>query len=263
MLLQGWRPQDGSPCSAWNQGCRQPPPGAIEGAQSKLLLTRTSLRHRFTSEFTGGIRVSNALQDMAGQARRVAFVTNKHRVVALLTAAVITLLCAAGMSLYTDRYEARARVHVDTQTVLKPMMASLTYQPDIDQQVGMLARTLISRPNMERLVDMPEVGLATSDRGAARGAGVRPDEGHQDRAHRHREHLRHLLPRQQSAAGAAAGAGHAGDVCPVVDPGEAPRCRGCRQVHRGTDPHPRDQAHRGRGKPEAVPHPQLRGVGRV
>jgi polysaccharide chain length determinant protein (PEP-CTERM system associated) len=56
-----------------------------------------------------------------------------------------------------ERFEARARIYVDTQTVLKPLMAGLTYQPDIDGQVQMLARTLVSRPNVERLIDMPEL----------------------------------------------------------------------------------------------------------
>lgn len=58
-----------------------------------------------------------------------------------------------------DRYQATAKLYVDTQSVLKPLMAGLAFQPDLDQQVRMLARTLISRPNIERLVDSPEMGL--------------------------------------------------------------------------------------------------------
>jgi len=65
-----------------------------------------------------------------------------------------------------DRYEASARVYVDTQTVLKPLMAALTFQPDIDQQVNMLARTLISRPNVERLVRLPQLQLDASSASA-------------------------------------------------------------------------------------------------
>ncbi len=78
----------------------------------------------------------------------------------------MALVGAAGMAMLTfvtDRYRASARIYVDTQTALRPLMANLTFQPDIDQQVAMLARTLISRPNVERLIDLPEVGIQTAN----------------------------------------------------------------------------------------------------
>lgn len=80
---------------------------------------------------------------------------NKRRKVALVTAAVVALLSALGVRSIQDRYEAKARIFVDTQTVLKPLMSGLTLQPDIDDQVRMLARTLISRSNIERLIQTP------------------------------------------------------------------------------------------------------------
>lgn len=65
----------------------------------------------------------------------------------------IAAVVAAGVVYFVpNRFEASAKVYVDTQTVLKPLMAGLAFQPDIDQQVRMLGRTLITRPNIERLV---------------------------------------------------------------------------------------------------------------
>jgi len=75
-----------------------------------------------------------------------------RRWIGLITAWVVLLLGGVGVALYHERYMASARVYVDTQTLLKPLMQGLTVQPNIDDQVAMVARTLLSRPNLERLV---------------------------------------------------------------------------------------------------------------
>jgi polysaccharide chain length determinant protein (PEP-CTERM system associated) len=83
----------------------------------------------------------------------------RHRWLGIVVAWCIALIGAVAVQLTPERFEARARLYVDTQTVLKPLMAGLAFQPDIDQQVRMLGRTLVSRPNAELLVNDPKVGL--------------------------------------------------------------------------------------------------------
>ena len=75
-------------------------------------------------------------------------------------AAVVGLIVVSRMP---DRYEAEARVYVDTQTVLKPLLAGLAVQPDVNQQVTMMARTLITRPNVEKLIRTSDMDLGVQN----------------------------------------------------------------------------------------------------
>lgn len=51
-------------------------------------------------------------------------------------------------------YEATARAYVDTQSILQPLMQGMTVQPDVQGQIQMMARTLVSRPNLESIVQV-------------------------------------------------------------------------------------------------------------
>ena len=82
-----------------------------------------------------------------------------HRWIGLVAAWLIVIVGAVSVYLMPDQYEASARVYVDTQSVLKPLMSGLTVEPNLDQQIAMMSRTLISRPNIEKVVGMADLNL--------------------------------------------------------------------------------------------------------
>lgn len=76
----------------------------------------------------------------------------RRRWAGLLAAWVVGALGAGALLRMPDRYEATARVYVDTKSVLAPLMRDLAVEPDIDQTIVLLARRLITRPNVELLM---------------------------------------------------------------------------------------------------------------
>ncbi len=89
---------------------------------------------------------------------------------------VIWLVALAGwikVATLPDDYQTTARVFVDTQSILKPLLAGMTSMPNVEQQVSIMSRTLLSRPNVERVMRMVDLDLAS---GSARDHEQQLDE---------------------------------------------------------------------------------------
>jgi polysaccharide chain length determinant protein (PEP-CTERM system associated) len=82
----------------------------------------------------------------------------RYRWYAALAAWLIALGGWTAVHLMPDRYEAQARVFVDTQSMLRPLLSGIAVQPNIDQTVAMMSRTLVSRVNVEKVIRMADVG---------------------------------------------------------------------------------------------------------
>lgn len=75
---------------------------------------------------------------------------------------VAWLVCIVGWTwvmTIPDRYEASARVYVDTQSLLKPLLTGLTVAPDVDQQIKLMTRQLVSRPTLEKVARMTDLDV--------------------------------------------------------------------------------------------------------
>jgi len=110
------------------------------------------------------------MEEILHQAQAILRATWKHRHLGMLVAWIVGAIAAGIILRIPDRYEASARIFVDTQSILKPLMSGLAVQPNVEQQVMMLSRTLISRPNIEKLIRMADLDLGTKDSKAAQEA---------------------------------------------------------------------------------------------
>ena len=58
-----------------------------------------------------------------------------------------------------DRYEASTRIYVDMDTMLGPLMKGLAVEMNLFQQIDIMRRTLLSRPNLEKIILMTDLDL--------------------------------------------------------------------------------------------------------
>jgi polysaccharide chain length determinant protein (PEP-CTERM system associated) len=84
----------------------------------------------------------------------------KYRWYALVTAWLVAAAGWTKVALLPDDYQSSARVFVDTQSILKPLLAGMTSMPNIEQQVSIMSRTLLSRPNIERVMRMVDLDIS-------------------------------------------------------------------------------------------------------
>lgn len=99
--------------------------------------------------------MNEAVQQVLGHARGVW----RRRLLVLVIAWLISIVGWVWVYLLENQYRAQARVYVDTQSLLRPLLSGLAVQPNVGQQVALMTRTLMSRPNLEKVARMTDLDL--------------------------------------------------------------------------------------------------------
>jgi polysaccharide chain length determinant protein (PEP-CTERM system associated) len=75
-------------------------------------------------------------------------------------------ICLGGwifVSQMPDVFTATTRVHVDTRSILLPLLQGMTIQPDVSSQIKLMTRLIFSRPNIEKIARMTDLDLEAKD----------------------------------------------------------------------------------------------------
>lgn len=100
------------------------------------------------------------MQELIEQAVTIARNIWRFRWYAML---VSWICCVAGWAVVfhlPDQYEAKARIFIDTDSLLKPLLRGIAVESaDFREQLGVMTRKLLSRPNLEKVTRMVDLDL--------------------------------------------------------------------------------------------------------
>jgi polysaccharide chain length determinant protein (PEP-CTERM system associated) len=83
----------------------------------------------------------------------------QRRWIAIVAAWVVCAAGWAGVMMIPDQYEASARLYVDADAILTPLLRGVSLDSSDAAELDVLQRTLLSRPNLEKLISKTDLEL--------------------------------------------------------------------------------------------------------
>lgn len=99
------------------------------------------------------------MYQLFAQAMEYVRATWRYRWYMVVVAWLVAIAGWAWVYRLPNQFEASARVYVDTETLLAPLLSNLTVRPRVNQEVDMMTRTLLSRPNLEEVARRADLDL--------------------------------------------------------------------------------------------------------
>ena len=104
------------------------------------------------------------MQDLLDQFYEYLWGIWRYKWAGIICAWIVALLGWVWVAQMPEQYVAKARIHIDSSSILRPLLRGLAIQTDINRQVALMSKTLFSRPNLEKLMRMTDLDLqATND----------------------------------------------------------------------------------------------------
>jgi len=86
----------------------------------------------------------------------------RRRWIALSAAWLLCFIGWIGVMMVPDRYDATTRVYIDTETLLSPLLKGMAVDVNVNHQVEIMQRTLLSRPNLESVLRMTDLDVTVN-----------------------------------------------------------------------------------------------------
>ena len=87
----------------------------------------------------------------------------RHKWLGVATAWLVCTVGWIGVALIPTKYESSARVYLNADPLLTPLLKGLAADTDPTRQLDFMQRTLLSRPNLEQLVRLTDLDVAVTN----------------------------------------------------------------------------------------------------
>lgn len=80
--------------------------------------------------------------------------TLKYKRTAVLFALLLCICGWAFVFMMPDKFESKAKVHIDSSTVLRPLMRGMVIEPDVSALIRIIQQLMFTRPNLEKVIEL-------------------------------------------------------------------------------------------------------------
>src|SRR4051794_26502761 len=87
----------------------------------------------------------------------------RYRWQALGTAWALCILGWIGVAAVPDKFTSATRIYLDTDSMLRPLMKGIAVDTNLLSEVDMMQRTLLSKPNLQRVARLAELDKSLGD----------------------------------------------------------------------------------------------------
>src|SRR5438477_11200193 len=87
----------------------------------------------------------------------------RHKWLGVATACLVCTAGWIGVALVPTKYESSARVYLNADPLLTPLLRGLAADTDPTRQLDFMQRTLLSRPNLEQLVRLTDLDIGVTN----------------------------------------------------------------------------------------------------
>jgi polysaccharide chain length determinant protein (PEP-CTERM system associated) len=87
-------------------------------------------------------------------------IAHNHRWLGLVSALIVAFIGLTALFLVPIKFQANARIYVDTQTILTPLLKELAVPANEEQEINRLAKLLITRPNLEKVMFSADLAVS-------------------------------------------------------------------------------------------------------